>query len=88
MSYLATAYEQRNGVLKPLQVKIDPNPGDGPAEIRKKAIDRLMDEMGPGRRPTYLVGFQVWNCGGITWYPIKNEPLFCSELTLDEIMSR
>jgi len=87
MRYKATAFDNREGGLEPLKVEIDTSEHD-PDTVRQTAIDQLYEKMGPERNISNLVGFQMWTCGGITWYPITDQPPFCSELTEREQISR
>ena len=85
MAIKVTAYDRRNGGLKPISAEIH-LPSNNPSDIRRTAITALYDQMAAGREAINLVGIQFWNMGGITWYLIQDEP-YCGELTQKELFS-
>lgn len=85
--YKVTGYDNRNGRLSPLEVEVN-LPHNDPEQIRKRAIDLLIQQMMPGGNVSHLCGIQFWTCGGITWYKECDEPVFQRPLTHDEIFSR
>lgn len=87
MHYKATAFDNRNGTLRLLQVDIDTFELDA-NKVRQMAIDALYEQMGLGRHICHLVGFQIWHLGGITWYPITDDPHFYVELNDRERFAR